>query len=212
MTRTAKMLLSLFALSLLVSPVLAVDPPEDQGYGVLGIYTEPAATPEAQTYLEDVAPGTIYTIYFVLYHADLESYNLGGFEFSWRVEPAEMTPSVLNLHWGIGEGLAYNYGSNYNLLVGHTRRDPHPPSEPFVLFAADILFTTMPINAAVYLGPSDPASIAGEMAYVDFVFVNDLKVMKPNNEGQTLDEPVFFFNPTVATESRTLSEVRSLFD
>src|SRR6056297_1758875 len=117
MTRIAKIALVLMTASLLINPALAVDPPEDLGYGVLGIYTEPAATPEDQTYLEGIPPGTIHTVYFVLYHANLTSYNLGGFEFSWRVEPAEMTPNVVGMEWGIGEDLALNFGDEFNLLV-----------------------------------------------------------------------------------------------
>ncbi len=212
MSRIAKTALVLLTASLLITPALAVDPPEDLGHGVLGIYTEPAATPEAQTYLEGVAPGSIYTVYFVLYHADLTSYNLGGFEFSWRVEPAEMTPNVVGMEWGIGEDLALNFGDEFNLLVGHMRRDPHAPDEPFVLFSADLLFLETPSNAAVFLGPSVPASIDGEMAYADFVFPEELHVMKANNPGQTLNDPVFYFNPTVATEQTSLTEIKALFD
>ncbi len=212
MSRIARTVLFSLTASLLITPALAADPPEDLGYGVLGIYTEPAATPEAQTHLEGITPGTIHTVYFVLYHADLTSYNLGGFEFSWRVEPAEMAPSVVGMEWGIGADLALNFGDEFNLLVGHMRRDPHAPDDPFVLFSADLLFMDTPGNAAVFLGPAVPASIAGEMVYADFVFPEELDVMKPNNAGQTLDDPVFFFNPTVATEQTSLTGIKALFD
>ena len=116
------------------------------------------------------------------------------------------------MEWGIGEDLALNFGDEFNLLVGHMRRDPHALDEPFVLFSADLLFLETPSNAAVFLGPAVPASIAGEMAYGDFVFPEELHVMKPNNAGQNPGDPVFFFNPTVATEQTSLTEIKALFD
>jgi len=204
--------LTLLALALFAFPVLAVDPPEDNGLAVLGIYTMPEAGPDAQTHLSDVVAGVPYDLYFVLYHANLTSHNLGGFEFNWSVEPAAATPLVTGIEWMLDNEYAYNFGDNFNLLVGFARMAPHLPEEPFMLFKATVLWTEVPTNAAVYLGPSTPDSIDGEMAYADLVYPDELHVMVPNNASQTFDEPVFRFIPTVATEAHSLSSVKALFD
>ncbi len=207
MIRTATVLFAL--LTILASAALAVDPPEDQGYAVLGIYTQPEASEEAAVVLENVDAGVPYTIYFVMYHHRLESYNLGGFEFSWRIDPAEMAPMVLETSYNNDQ--AYNFGDAFNQLVGFAWRQPTAPDAPLLLFSADIMFLTPPTNASVYLGTATPASIAGEMAYADLVFPDNLQIMKPNNSSQSFDEPVFAFNPVVATEHHSLSAVKTLF-
>jgi len=207
MIRTVTVLFAL--LTIVASAALAVSPPEDQGFAVLGIYTQPEASEDAAVMLEDVDAGVPYTIYFVMYHHRLDSYNLGGFEFSWSIEPSEMAPMVLETTYNNEQ--AYNFGDSFNQLVGFAWRQPTAPDAPLLLFSAEIMFLTPPTNANVYLGAAVPASIDGEMVYADLVFPDTLKVMKPNNSSQSLDEPVFKFNPVVATEYQSLSSVKSLF-
>ncbi len=200
------------AVVLLVAPVLAVDPPEDNGVAVLGVYTQPSAGPGSETHLEGVVPGEGYRLYFVLYHDNTHSRALGAFEFSWRVEPAEAMPTVFNIRWGAQYGDCYNFGSAFNLLVGYTMWNPHVPADGYLLFWADVIFDTEPNNAGLYLGPSTLESIPGEMAYCGYFRPDEILVMKPNNQDQSHDTPVFTFNSVVATQSRSLSSVKALFD
>jgi hypothetical protein len=200
----------LLALVLLAAPALAVVPPQDLGHAVLGIYTQPAATPEADVMIEGAVPGLVYDLYFVLYHQDLDSHNLGGYEFSWRFDPVASTPIITELDYGRDD--VFNFGDNFNLLVGLQQRDPHLPEEPWLLLTARVLFTEVPNNTVVFLEPATPASIDGEMAYTDLVLPDNIRVMKPNNAGQTCADPVFWFNQSVAVEAASWSEVKALFD
>ncbi|MEZ4387342.1 MAG: hypothetical protein R3D98_07130 [Candidatus Krumholzibacteriia bacterium] len=206
------LLLVVCVLVIFAVPVLAVDPPVDNGVGVLGIYTQPAAGPGSDTHLENVVPGEVYRLYFVLYHDNTYTRALGAYEFGWRVEPAGAAPMVLDIQWAPQYGECYNFGSAFDLLVGYTMWNPHDPAAGYLLFSADVMFDTAPDNAGIYLGPSSLESIAGEMAYCDFVRPDELFVMVPNNQDQSQDAPVFTFNSVVATEARSLSSVKALFD
>lgn len=189
---------------------VAAQIPDNNGEAVLCIFTE-ASAEFGDIVLDDVVPGQLYSIYFVLYHAEMLSRNMGGFEFSWRVEPAAVTPVVTGIQYGIASGFCYNFGDSYNFLVGYSQRDPHPVGEEFLLMRMSIMFDETPSNAAIYLGPSVPASVDGQMTYADFVLPEDLWPMVPNNPTQSLDAPVFFFNSTVAVEERSLSAIKALF-
>ena len=192
-------------------PVLAVEPPVDNDEAVLCVYTA-ADTGDAETFMDGVVAGEVYRLYFVLWHAEMRSHALGAFEFSWGIEPANVAPTVLDMQWGVQFGTCYNFGDYQNMLVGYTMFEPHTPDRPFVLFSVDIVFDETPSNAALYLAPSEPASIAGEMAYCGYVLPDELWTMVPNNPAQSMSDPVFLFNSPVAVESHSLSSVKALFN
>ena len=62
MHRTFKSLLALLAVTVLSMSAVAVELPQDLGNAVLGLYTQPAATPDAATMLEGVEVRTPQTI------------------------------------------------------------------------------------------------------------------------------------------------------
>ncbi|HOX25801.1 MAG TPA: hypothetical protein PLL30_10470 [Candidatus Krumholzibacteria bacterium] len=201
--------LFLLAVPLLCTAALAVDPPEDLGYAVLGAYTEPRIYWHSQDYLEGVEAGVPFQVHFVMSYHRLPSQNLGGFECSWELLPAGLDYLVLDLEFGVLE--AYNYGDEHDLLVGF-RLPTSFYGQAIHLFTLTLMFTESPASASIRLQPSSIESIPGEMVYADYVTPEILLAMRPDNEGQSLDEPVFLINPAVAVETTTWSNVKAMFE
>jgi len=199
---------ALIAVLVLASSALAVDPPEDLGLGVLGIFTAPLATPESDNFLEGAVTGIPYEFYFTMYHHRLPTYKMGGFECQWRIEPADLDYQVVDVEFARED--AVNFGDYHNLMVGYQYREI-TYDVPIPLFKATIIFNEIPSNAAIYLEPSPLESIPGEMAYADYLRPDELQVMKPNTAGQVFDEPVFLINNTVQVHYTSMSSVKALF-
>lgn len=202
-------LLILLPVLLSSAAALAVDPPDDLGYAVLGAYTEPRIYWRSQDYLDGVEAGVPFQVHFVLSYHRLPSQNLGGFECSWEMLPEGVNYLVLDVTFGPLE--AYNFGDEHDLLVGF-RLPTSFYGQNIHLFTLTLMFTETPSDASIRLQPSSIESIPGEMAYADYVTPEILLVMRPDNEGQTLDQPVFLINPVVAVENQTWSRVKSLFE
>jgi len=203
--------LCLIALSVavLATSAFAVEEPADLGFGVIGVYTAPYAGPDAQDYLADVVAGVPVNVYFTLYHHRMASTQMGGFECLWEMLPGNVNYEVLDLELLVWE--AFNFGDSHNLMVG-VRLPTTYNDDPIPLFKATIMFTEQPNGTSIRLQPSWLESIAGEMAYAGYRQPDTLLIMRPDNAAQSLDDPVFWFNPTVAVENRSLSGVKALFD
>lgn len=199
---------TLIAVLVLASAALAVDLPEDLGFGVIGIFTAPEATPESDNFLEGVVTGIPYEFHFTMYHHRLPTYKLGGFECQWRIEPADLDYQVVDVEFARED--AVNFGDYQNLMVGYQIREI-TYDVPIHLFTATVIFNEIPSNAAIYLEPSTLESIPGEMAYADYLRPDELQIMKPNSAGQVFSEPVFLLNNTVQVEYTSMSSVKALF-
>jgi len=205
----SRVCLLLIAIAALATTVHAIGEPEDLGYGVVAALTEEFVGGNVQNFLTDVTPGVPVDVYFTLYHHRHPSTNLGGFECSWEMIPGNIGYQVLEMELLIWE--AFNFGDEHDLLVGV--RLPTPRTGlPVPLFKVTLMFTEQPDGVSLRLQPSSIESIPGEMVYADYVNPESLWAMKPNNAAQSLDDPVFWFNPSVAVEQHSLTAVKALFD
>jgi hypothetical protein len=202
-------LLILFGAFLISTTALAIDEPEDLGNGVLGAFTAPYAGDGVDNFLTGVVPGEPVQVHFTLYHHRLPTAKPGGFECSWELLPGAASYQVLDLTFGIPG--CYNFGDEHDLLVGVSELMIFV-DQPIHLFTITIMFTESPDGESIRLQPSSLESIEGEMVYVDYLEPDELLIMRPNSVGQDLEESVFWFNPTVATEPRSLTGVKALFD
>ncbi len=201
--------LVLLAIIILATAAHAIDEPEDLGFGVLGVFTAPEVGDDVYDYHIDVSAGQPVDLYFTLYHHRLASTQMGGFEFTWEVLPGNLDYLVLDAELLVWD--SFNFGDSNNLIVG-VRLPTTYNFNPIPLVKVTIMFTEAPDGASIRLQPSWLESIAGEMAYAGYRLPDDLLIMRPNNANQSLDDPVFWFNPSVAVENHSLSSVKALFD
>jgi hypothetical protein len=205
MRRLVTALASLAVVFLLIPSVgLAIDPPVDNGVGVMCIYTSTDIAAANNT-IENAAPGA-HRIYFVLFNPQIESTVLGAATFSWRFEPAitpivqlTLPPSTLNI------------GTNFNVIMGFGAGVPVVDGHALVL-TADVIFLSDPGQLLVYLGPADPTSIPGFMEYNDFNDPANRQGAVPNSVGGLYENPVFGFNYVTPTEATTWGGVKALFE
>jgi hypothetical protein len=207
MRRLVTALASLAVVFLLVPSIgLAIEPPVENGVGILCIYSgQDLAT--ANNVIPVVTPFVPLDIYFFVYNEQIASDNLGGVEFSWRFEPAGSTPTVLQQEFPVG---ALNIGTTWNVVCGFGSGLPTIDNHAQVM-RAQLFFVTAPTNLVIYLEPAAIPGIPGEMAYNDFSNPGDLLVLKPNSVDGLHSNPVFGFGMETATESQTWSNVKTLF-
>jgi hypothetical protein len=99
-------------------------------------------------------------MYFVL--ADCSEAAVGGYEFAWA-----LSPDPVGQYFVLGLILppnALNIGDNNNLIVGIG--DPLVTEAATVLCTFSLMILTPGIMADITVGPSTPASIPGETAFV----------------------------------------------
>jgi hypothetical protein len=185
---------------------LAIEPPVENGVAILCIYSgEDLAL--ADNVIPNVTPFVPLDIYFFIYNEQYSSNNLGGMEFSWRFEPAASAPLILQVEF---PPQALNIGNNTNVVCGFGGGLMTVDNHARVM-RANLLFSSAPSNVKIFLEPSIPASIPGELACNDFNNPGDIRVLKPNSVGGLQTEPVFGFGMTIATEPSTWSSVKALF-
>jgi hypothetical protein len=208
MRRLGTVLASLAVVFLLIPSIgLAIEPPVENGVGILCIYT----TEDIETsdnVVPTVTPFVPFDIYFYIYNEQIDSDNLGGVEFNWRFEPVGMAPTVLQVEFppaGLNVG-----GSNFNVVCGFGVGLTTVNNMARVM-RANLFFTSQPENLEIFLSPPTPDSIDGEMAYNDFNNPGDIRVLKPNSVDGLHENPVFGFGMAIATEGETWGGVKSLF-
>lgn len=203
MRRLVTALASLAVVFLLIPSIgLAIELPVESGVGILGIVSSEDL--ESAENFNAVTGGVPFYIYFYVFNEQIASDNLGGVEFSWTCTPA---PIILSMDFPAG-GL--NIGTNTNIVcgfgLGHLTTNNYAR-----VVRAQLFFATTPPATMVYLGPSTPDSIDGEMAYNDYNNPGDIRVMRPNSVGGLYENPVYGFNVTVATQGETWGGVKALF-
>ncbi len=207
MRRLVTALASLAVVSMLVPSIgLAIEAPVENGVGVLCIFTgEDLAS--ADNVIPVVTAFVPYDLYFVLYNEQITSNNLGGVEFAWRFDPV-VSPAILARDLPAN---ALNIGTDYNVIMGFGSGLVTTDNHVRVLHYQLMFLAPLAGPTSVYLEPTVPASIAGEMAYNDFNNPADLRVLKPNSVDGLYTNPVFGLNMTIATESETWGGVKALF-
>jgi hypothetical protein len=185
---------------------LAIEPPVENGVAILCVYSgEDLAT--ADNVIPIVAASTPFDVYFFIYNEQFASDNLGGFEFSWWLEPATPAPFILEFELPAG---ALNLYTQTNLVVGLGQGLPTVDNHARIV-RMRLMFLSSPAPTTMFVGPATPASIPGEMGYNDNSAPGDIRVMKPNSVDGLLSNPVFGFNMPVATEPETWGSVKALF-
>ena len=129
----------------------------DTGDNSLGVYFD---APDFNQNCLDYAPSAPANMYFVL--ANCTEDIIGGFEFGWAFDP-----DPAGLYFILSTVLppnALNIGDDNNFIVGIGA--PYPTDVATVLVDMSLLFLAPGIMADVTVGPSVPASIDGEAAFV----------------------------------------------
>ena len=150
-----KKLIAILALTCLTtSMAFAIN---DDGVNSLGVYFD---APGFNSNCLDYTPSVPANMYFVL--ANCSEDIIGGFEFGWNFDP-----DPAGLYFILGTILppnALNIGDDHNFIVGIGA--PYPTDVATVLADMSLLFLAPGIAADLTVGPSVPASIPGEAAFV----------------------------------------------
>ena len=215
MRRLLTALASLAVLALIVPSVgLAMDPPVDNGTdAILAVYVDyDAGTGDesaAANVINPVPAATAFNVYFVMYYPRVPSQSLGGFEFSWSLQPGNTAPLVLSATYPPS---ALNIGTTTNLIVGLGDPYDFTGSTHKVLVTLSLFFAAAPAAPEeMFLSPADPASIAGFMAYDDYYNVSDVRTIMPNSVGGAYNMPVFGFGEPTAVETANWGSLKALF-
>jgi hypothetical protein len=150
-----KKLIVLLALTCLTSSMaFAIN---DSGENSLGVYFDLGTF---NVNCLDVAASVPANMYFVM--ANCTEPTLAGFEFGWAFDPDPVGQYFVLASILPPESL--NIGTDQNLIVGIG--SPIPTDAATVLVEFQLLFLAAPIMADITVGPSVPASIPGESAFV----------------------------------------------
>ena len=148
-----KKLLVLLTLTCFASSAFAIN---DTGTNSLGVYFDP----DFSTNCVEYVAATPFNMYFVMANCSEEA--VGGFEFAWA-----MDPDPVGQYFVLATILppdALNIGDNFNLIVGIGA--PYLTDTATVLVQFSMMVLTPGITADITVGPSVPASIEGETAFV----------------------------------------------
>lgn len=195
----------LVALVFVVLPwsVLAqvVPPPSGEG-PIVGLYTT-AAIGDG-TFTAIITDGTPFDVHAVLSYPGVDA--IAAVEL--RVEASADDGFFLLDAWSANP--AWEWGWSWP-DVGLAWSTPQPVVDEQVwLFGATYLKTTVAM-IALHLVPAEPASVAGEMA---FLAGDDPqpRVMRPNSTDLSAANPVFLIDPGgTPVEATSLTQVKSLF-
>ena len=148
-----KKLIVLLALTCLTTSAFAIN---DTGTNSLGVYFDADFNQNCIDYPIAVP----FPVYFVM--ANCSEAAVGGYEFAWR-----MNPDPVGQYFILGTFLppdALNIGDNFNLIVGIGV--PLLTEAATVLVEFSMMVLTPGVMADITVGPSTPASIPGETAFV----------------------------------------------
>ena len=148
-----KKLLVLLTLTCFASSAFAIN---DTGTNSLGVYFDP----DFNQNCIDYTPSVPFPVYFVMANCSEEA--VGGYEFAWA-----MDPDPVGQYFVLSTVLppyALNIGDNFNLIVGIGA--PYLTDTATVLVQFSMMVLTPGITADITVGPSVPASIEGETAFV----------------------------------------------
>ncbi len=148
-----KLLVFLALTCLFASTASAIN---DSGANSLGVYFDPNFDTNCVEYIS----ATPFTMYFVV--ANCTEEIIGGFEFAWAFDP-----EPVGQYFILGTVLppnALNIGDSNNLIVGIGA--PYPTDVGTVLVEFSLMILAPGILADITIGPSTPASIPGNAAFV----------------------------------------------
>jgi hypothetical protein len=148
-----KKLIVLLALTCFASSAFAIN---DEGTNSLGVYFDP----EFNVNCIDYAPASPFNMYFVMANCSVPA--IGGFEFAWALDP-----DPVGQYFILSTILppdALNIGDNNNLIVGIA--NPIPTDAATVLVTFSLMVLSPGVTADITVGPTVPASIEGETAFV----------------------------------------------
>jgi hypothetical protein len=202
-----KKLIVLLALTCLTSSAFAIN---DTGTNSLGVYFDP----DFNMNCIDYTPAVPFPVYFVM--ANCSEAVVGGYEFAWA-----MTPDPVGQYFVLATLLppdALNIGDNFNLIVGIGV--PLITEAATVLVEFSMMVLTPGVMADITVGPSTPASIPGETA-----FVSGESILFPMNystfDGEFVTrDPQGWVRPgigtigcsaPIATEKESWGSVKALF-
>jgi len=149
-----KLLVFLALTSLFATTAFAIN---DTGENSLGVYFD---APDFNMNCLEYQVSVPTNMYFVL--ANCTEEIIGGFEFAWAFDP-----DPAGMYFILGTVLppnALNIGDDHNFIVGIG--SPYPSDVATVLVDMSLLFLAPGIIADITVGPSTPASIPGEAAFV----------------------------------------------
>jgi hypothetical protein len=149
-----KLLVFLALTSLFATTAFAIN---DTGENSLGVYFD---APEFNTNCIDYAVSTPFNMFFVL--ANCTEEVIGGFEFAWALDP-----EPVGLYFILGSicpPSSLNIGDNNNLIVGIG--EPYYTQAATVLVEFSMMILVPGISADIPVGPSSPASIPLNAAFV----------------------------------------------
>lgn len=186
----------------------------DDGENSLGVYFDPDTFEMNCT---DAPYAVPFNMYFVM--ANCTQSSIGGFEFSWAVDPEPSQP-LIPLVVGLPQ-FALNIGDNYNFIVG--LGEPLVTGPATVLVEVQLLNLAQDLDSFITVGPVSPASIPGHTAFVDG---SDYDILLPMNYSTldgvyvTLDDNgwvrpgigMFTCPGPVAVESSPWGSVKALFN
>jgi len=149
-----KLLVFLALTSLFATTAFAIN---DSGDNSLGVYFD---APDFNMNCIDYAVSIPFNMYFVL--ANCTEEVVGGFEFAWALDP-----EPVGQYFILGTILppsSLNIGDNNNLIVGIG--EPYYTEAATVLVEFNIMILSPGIFADITVGPSTPASIPLNAAFV----------------------------------------------
>jgi hypothetical protein len=196
----------LLALSMIAGSAFAL---VDDGNSSFGIYFDNSG----DTNCGAPAPFVPFNLYFIVANPQVQ--NMGGFEFSWRFDPAPAAQPIITAFTLPPQAL--NIGTNYNVIVG--LGGGLITSEATVVATASMILTAaMSADTYIQAGPATPASHPLHAAYNNFndpAQIIDLSFSNGAADAAGFTVPgVFRFScpGPVATESETWSGVKALFE
>lgn len=198
----------------LVGVGFAAVPPDDDGTRtILAVYVDyDAGTGDESNASNGVDPVPVdvpFNLYFVMYYPHTPSGTIGGYEFSWRLHPGLSNPLILSITYPPD---ALNIGTSSNLIVGLGSPYDFSGFTHRLLVTLTVFFHAAPSGPEhMYLGPSDPSSLPGYMAYWDYDDPAKVLPMWPNSVDYSYDNPVFYFGTGVAAETQAWGRVKALF-
>jgi len=202
-----RLLYVLIALVLTASATLAVEPPPNDGHGVLCILTAP--DPPFENHAQGVVSQQTIDLYFVLYHPLAPSGFIGAADFGWVLDPL---PSFAIMASG-GPGGTINIGTPQEPILGFGDNAPVSDGHA-LLYHVQLIFLGDPGMTSCFLHPNGvEPSVPAQMTYVDLEDPAVLQPMLPYAQDDSFANPVFGVNTVpVATESVVWGAVKALFE
>jgi hypothetical protein len=183
-------------------------PPPDNVGPIVGLYTTQTIGDDTANHVELPTVPSSFDVWVVLSHSDSE--YIRGAEF--RVERSA-GPGADIMVVGLDSGNPMNNLSSFPDVMIHFDAGSRPVVNGHAWLLRITYVALLPaLDIDFFLTPAIWESIPGEMAFLDDSDPADIKIMRPNSEGQLHTNPVFSLTTgTVSTEAHSLSAIKALF-